>query len=253
MRRVVLLCLVSAVAVGCQQSPTAPRKTTPTVTIGSRTAQLVAEGDALVSRADWAGAAVKYQAALNDAPNDVGIRFALASALTHLDRRDEAIEHFKIVVSRGKPGSAEVRMAREWLASAAALDGSLPSTSASTSPAPSDAPPQMKPTITPTTGRVSGKIEYQNIDPRERRRLVQITLSGEDNANRDVKRTRADFKIGRGYEFNQLPPGTYSLVAEAGGTRMWEQRVTVEANKAAVLDLTDSNSVAPSNFSPPEG
>lgn len=251
MRRVVLLCLVSAVAVGCQQAPTASRKTTPAATVGSRTAQLVSEGDTLVARQDWAGAAVKYQAALNDAPNDIGIRFALASALTHLDRRGEAIEHFKIVVSRGKPGSAEVRMAREWLIAAAALDGSLPSARSST--VTSDKASEMAPTISPTTGRVSGKLEYQNINPHERRTLVQITLTGEDVANRDVKRARPDFRIGRSYEFNQLPPGTYSLVAEAGGTRMWEQRVTIEANKAAVVDLTDGNSVAPANFIPPEG
>jgi hypothetical protein len=251
-RSLVLVCLVGALAVGCQQSPTASRKTTPAVPLGSRTAQLVAEGDALASRENWAGAAVKYQAALNDARNDVGIRFALASTLTHLDRRDEAIEHFKVVVTRGKPGSAEVRMAREWLASAAALDGSVPSPeTAATEPA-TQAPPQMAPTMSATTGRVHGKLEYQSINPRERRTPVRITLSGEDVANRDVKKSRGDFKIGRNYEFNQLPPGTYTLLAEAGGTRMWEQRVTVEASKAIVVDLTDGNAVAPANFTPTE-
>jgi hypothetical protein len=250
-RRLVVLCLVGAVAVGCQQSPTGSRKTTPTVTVGSRTAQLVTEGDALAAREEWAGAAVKYQAALNDAPNDVGIRFALASALTHLDRRDEAIEHFKTVVIRGKPGSVEVRMAREWLAGAAALDGSLPATAPVETPAPTAAP-QLAPTLSASTGRVHGKLEFQNINPRDRRTQVRITLSGEDIANRDVKKSRGDFKIGRGYEFNQLPPGTYSLLAEAGGTRMWEQRVTIEANKATVADLTDANGVAPSNFTLPE-
>jgi hypothetical protein len=251
-RRVVVLCLVIAGTVGCQQAPTVPRKTTPAATIGTRTAQLVAEGDALAARDDWAGAAVKYQAALNDSPNDVSIRFALASALTHLDRRDEAIEHFKIVVSRGKPGSPEVRMARDWLAAAAALDGSLPAATSSAEAAP-DTANQMAPTMTPTTGRVSGKLEFQGIDPHERRTLVTITLTGEDIANRDIKRSRTDFKIGRGYEFNQLPPGNYSLVGEAGGTHMWEQRVVIEANKASVVDLTDGNSVAPSNFTPPQG
>jgi hypothetical protein len=250
-RRAPLLCLVLALAVGCQQAPTASRKA-PAVPLGSRTAQLVAEGDALVARQDWLGASVKYQAALNDAPSDTGIRFALASTLTHLDRRDEAIEQFRIVVSRGRPGSPEVRMAREWLASASALDGSLPAATAPETPAPETATVPA-PTVTPSTGRVAGKLEFQNINPRERRTVVSITLTGDDIANRDVKRTRHDFKIGRGYEFNQLPPGAYSLVAEAGGTRMWEQRVTVEPNKASVVDLTDSNSVAPTNFTPPEG
>ena len=254
MRYALALCLVAAVgAAGCQQAPTAPRKTTPIHTIGTRTSHLVSEGDALAAKEDWAGAALKYQAALNDAPNDTGIRFALASALTHLDRRDEAIDHFRMVVTRGRPGSPEVRMAREWLASAAALDGSLPSAAPAASDNAPTVAPQLAPTMNASTGRVLGKLEFQNINPRERRTLVQISVSGEDTANRDVKKMRADFKIGRGYEFNQLPPGTYSLLAEAGGTRMWEQRLTVEANKATVLDLTDNNAIAPPNFIPPEG
>jgi hypothetical protein len=106
--------------------------------------------------------------------------------------------------------------------------------------------------MTPTTGRVSGKLAYQNIDPRDRRILVAITLTGDDIANRDVKRRRGDFKIGRSYEFNNLTPGTYTLFAEASGIRIWEQRVTVEANQATVLDLTDTNSAAPANFTPSE-
>src|SRR2546429_9802195 len=86
--------------------------------VGSRTTKLVTEGDALAAQKDWAGAALKYQAALNDEPGEVKIRFALASALTHLDRRAEAVEHFKQVVRRGRPGSAEVRIAPDWLKSA---------------------------------------------------------------------------------------------------------------------------------------
>jgi hypothetical protein len=243
---------MTVIAGGCQQAPPAPRGTTQAVIlVGPRTAQLAAEGDALAGKQDWAGAALKYQAALNDAPGDVAIRFALASVLTHLDRRDEAIEHFNTVVRRGKPGSAEVRMARDWLMAASVRSDALASTQASPDPVSSSQPGAMAPTMSTATGRVSGKLAYQDIDPRERRILVAMTLTGEEAANRDVKRTRGDFKLGRAYEFNNLPPGAYSLSAEAGGTRMWEQRVTVEANKATVVDLTDANSVAPSNFTPP--
>ena len=113
--------------------------------------------------------------------------------------------------------------------------------------------PKLRTTMTPTTGRVTGKLQYQNIDPRDLRILVMITLTGEDNATRDVRRRRTDFKLGRGYEFNNLPPGTYSLLAETGGTRMWEQRLTIEANQATVVDLTDANTVAPPNFAPSAG
>jgi len=124
--------------------------------------------------------------------------------------------------------------------------------SASTNSASAATPAEPAPTTTPTTGRVSGKLAYQNIDPRDRRILVAITLTGDDIANRDVKRRRGDFRIGRGYEFNNLTPGTYTLFAEASGTRIWEQRVTVEANQATVVDLTDANSTAPANFTPAE-
>jgi hypothetical protein len=111
----------------------------------------------------------------------------------------------------------------------------------------------MAATMSKETGRVSGKLAYQNITPHDRRVLIALTLTGEDRATREIKRRRPDFKLGRGYEFNNLPPGAYSLVAEAGGVRMWEQRVSVEANKATVMDLTDENSVAPANFTPPSG
>jgi hypothetical protein len=141
-------------------------------------------------------------------------------------------------------------MARDWLIAASAPSDSVAATHAAPNAASSN-PGEMAPTMSGATGRVSGKLTYQNIDPRDRRTLVALTLSGEDIANRDVKRRRPDFKIGRGYEFNNLPPGAYSIYAEAAGVRMWEERVTVEANKATVMDLTDANSVAPPNFTPP--
>src|SRR5436305_7757273 len=128
----------------------------------------------------------------------------------------------------GKAGSRGSPIPRRWLQAADPADARAMS-SASSRSASAATPDQRTPTTTPTTGRVSGKLAYQNIDPRDRRILVAITLTGDDTANRDVRRRRGDFRIGRGYEFNNLPPGTYTLFAEASGTRMWEQRVTVEA------------------------
>jgi len=250
MRRLLGAALAAVIVGGCQQAPPT-RMATQSVVVGSRTTKLVTEGDALAAQKDWAGAALKYQAALNDEPSEVKTRFALASALTHLGRREEAVDHFNEVVRRGKPGSAEVRIARDWLIAASAADASAMS-SASTNSASAATPAEPAPTTTPTTGRVSGKLAYQNIDPRDRRILVAITLTGDDISNRDVRRRRGDFRIGRGYEFNNLLPGTYTLFAEASGTRIWEQRVTVEANQATVVDLTDANSTAPANFTPAE-
>src|SRR3989442_6268427 len=93
---------------------------TQTVVVGSRTTKLVTEGDALAAQKDWAGAALKYQAALNDEPGEVKIRFALASALTHLDRRAEAVEHFNEEVPLRKAGSAQGPIARDSLIDASA-------------------------------------------------------------------------------------------------------------------------------------
>src|SRR2546422_6939276 len=111
MRRLLAAGLVAVIVGGCQQAPPT-RMATQTVVVGSRTTKLVTEGDALAAQKDWAGAALKYQAALNDEPGEVKIRFALASALTHLDRRAEAVETFNQGVRRGKPGSGHGRLAR---------------------------------------------------------------------------------------------------------------------------------------------
>src|SRR2546426_1754278 len=168
MRRLLAAGLVAVIVGGCQQAPPT-RMATQTVVVGSRTTKLVTEGDALAAQKDWAGAALKYQAALNDEPGEVKIRFALASALTHLDRRAEAVEHFNEGVRRGRPGSAEVRIARDWLIAASAADA--PAMSSASTKSASTAAPAEPPTTTPTTGRVSGKLAYQNIDPRDRRIL----------------------------------------------------------------------------------
>jgi len=62
MRRLLAAGLVAVIVGGCQQAP-AKRMATQTVVVGSRTTQLMTEGDALAGQKDWAGAALKYQAA----------------------------------------------------------------------------------------------------------------------------------------------------------------------------------------------
>ena len=239
--------VVSAVAAlvllgGCQQSaPAPPGAATP---VGSLTTQLKAAGDALATKGDYEAAVVKYLAAVNQEPNDVALRFALAVALSHLDRRDEAIEHFKFVASRGVAWSAEVTVAREWLAKAGALDGSIP-------------PPRQEPsaqeatTPSPSKGRLIGKLRWGGVDPRDNLVRLTVTITGEDDANPDVTLRGTNFKLGWGYDFKNVPPGTYRVVGENSGTRMWEQKVTVAPGKDTVFDLTDGNSlVTPKDFTP---
>jgi len=229
---------------GCQQSaPPPPASVTP---IGSLTTQLKAAGDALAAKGDYEAAVVKYLTAVNQEPNNIALRFALAVALSHLDRRDEAAEHFKFVVSRGEAWSAEVAMAREWLDKAGALDGSIP-------------PPRLEPSQeaaapSPSKGRLIGKLRWGGIVPRDTLIRMTVTITGEDDANREVTLRGTNFKLGWGYDFKNVPPGTYRVVGENSGTLMWDQKVTVVPAKDTVFDLTDANSlVTPKDFTPSEG
>jgi len=233
-----ILFLVAALGLtlgACQ--PSSPALTS---SAGSLIARLSAEGDALMARGDYEGAAVKYQSALNEAPNEIAIRYALAVALSYTTRRDETIQQFRIVVSRGEPSSAEVRAAREWLAGANALED----TSTSALPGTVEAEDRVA-----KTGRVLGKIQWHDIDPHDRMVRITVRLTGEDVATRNVTVTRP-FKIGYPYEFRNIPPGSYRLVAEAGGTPMWDMKIDVGADNDTPLDLTEANSAVPKDFSP---
>ena len=117
MRLLVAAAFALVLAGGCQQpQPPAPAAGAPTK--GPLTAQLKAEGDALMARGDYERAVVKYLAAVNQEPKDVSLRFALGVALSNLDRREETIEQFRFVAINGAPGSNEVKLAREWLGGA---------------------------------------------------------------------------------------------------------------------------------------
>jgi hypothetical protein len=227
---------------GCQRAP-APAPAASAQIMGSLTERLRAEGDALMKQQRYEEAALKYQTALNEAPSDIPIRFALAVALSYLPRREETIEHFRIVVQRGAPGSMEVKAAREWLANAGLPDGGASTAAAareSATPAEASAP----------KGKVLGKLDWRKINPRDKLVRVNVSLTGEGVETRDVKLGRA-FMLGRGYEFRDLPPGAYRLVAEVAGTTMWDMKVEVPAEKPTTLDLTEGNSAVSGDFDPP--
>ncbi|PYM28384.1 MAG: hypothetical protein DMD78_00235 [Candidatus Rokuibacteriota bacterium] len=207
---------------------------------GSLAGQLTAEGDALMAQGDYERAAVKYQSVLNEAPNEIAIRYALAVALSYTTRRDETIHQFKIVVSRGAPSSAEVKAAREWLAGANVLE----ETSISVIPSIAQAEGGVG-----KAGRVVGRIQWHDIDPHERMARITVSLTGEDVATRNVTVTRP-FKIGYPYEFRNIPPGSYRLLAEVGGTPMWDMKIDVSADNDTALDLTEANSTVPKDFDP---
>jgi tetratricopeptide (TPR) repeat protein len=73
------------------------------------------EAAILAGRGDYEEAARLYSEALQAAPEDVSLWYALAVTLRHLRRSTEAAEAFEYVVRHGRPGSQEARLARVWL------------------------------------------------------------------------------------------------------------------------------------------
>jgi hypothetical protein len=190
-------------------------------------------------------AAVKYQAALNESPNDIPIRYALAVALSYLPRREETIEQFRIVLYRGEPSSFEVKAARDWLANAKELDGieTVGTGAAAATPTGTSGGAA-------NGGKVNGQIKWQDITPQKKMVRVNVNLIGEEGETRDVRLGR-EFKIGRVYEFRDVPPGNYRLVADVSGTPMWDMKVVVQPQKENTFDLTDSNATVAKDFNPP--
>lgn len=102
---------------------------------------------------------------------------------------------------------------------------------------------------------VSGPLEWPDGSSRERLIKVRVTLTGEDDAMRSVNLSRP-FRQGEAYEFHDLAPGKYRLVAKAEDgaptLELWDQYVTVEAGKVTQLPLLATKSkVKPDQFPGP--
>src|SRR2546429_6362096 len=172
MRTLVIVAVVAALLLGCQQS----RPTNPLAPpMGPAVRTLKEEGDQLARSHDWGGAATKYQTALNRESSNLELRLALGITLSHLDRREETIEQFRWVVNHSQPGTPEFVMARTWLVEAGEVDGGL--RTASASPV-TDAASASKET-TPKGG-VRGMTSWPGVAPRERLGPVGHPLFGGD-------------------------------------------------------------------------
>jgi len=237
-----LLLVAIALLLGCQQSP-APGPPKPPV--GSLTLQLKQEGDSLAARGEYEAAAVKYQAAVNQEPEDVSLRFALGTALSHLGRRQETIEQFRWVVARGDPQSPEFRAALQWLVSAGEMAERVASSPAR-SPASSAGAPSG------SAGKVKGRTGWEAVDPKEAEaRTVLVYLLGDEASNRGTE-FHTYSKLGQPFEIDKVAPGTYRLIAQVSGEPVWDQTVTVGPGEEVVLDLTRPNSLIPSGALPGE-
>src|SRR5213593_1656562 len=82
MRTLVIVAVVAALVLGCQQS----RPTNPLAPpMGPAVRTLKEEGDQLARSHDWAGAATRYQTALNRESSNLELRLAFGSMLSHVD------------------------------------------------------------------------------------------------------------------------------------------------------------------------
>lgn len=232
--------------VGCQQAP-APQRPAAAPQV-SPAAVVRGEADQLMERGEYAKAAGKYQEAVALEPDDMSLRFALGTAYSHIGKRAEAAEQFQWVVKRGDTTQDYYRAARQWLASAGMLSDGRTASAGTDGAAESQAQQRTK-------GKVGGALEWPGVNSRERLIKVRVTLTGDDDATKAVNLSRP-FRLGERYEFSDLAPGKYRLVAKAEdgapSMELWDQHVTVEAGQATQLPLSAANSkVSPEQFPGP--
>lgn len=218
---------VAIFVVGCNRAPH-PVAARPSVPQSFE--ELSADAAARLAARDWEGALRAYQAALPAQPDSLDVRYGLAIALSQLDRADEAVQAFTWIVEHGAPDGEPVRVARQWLASAA-----RPSTDEPTSGrAAADGR---------LAGAVRGQTDWPNLTPGTVATL-QILLEGDDGGTRD-RRYWAKVRLNKPYEIADVVPGRYRLRAQVGPVRLWDTRVMVERGRVAIVDLTRATAVAP--------
>jgi hypothetical protein len=227
-----LLALISG---ACQrESPRAPEaKPAPTAA-----AAFVAEGDAFLARGDHAAAAAKFEQAVALAPRNIAARYGLGTALSHLDRTDEAVVQFQWVVRLGGSRSPLAATAREWLTRRRAM---------------------------PTPGQ--SRVEYTPPDQREpgrvRSRLSWSGILGGGDTPVELELRRSNFphaplpyeataRVPGPYEFPRVAPGHYRLTAWTKNPRveLWREFVVVQPGEDIDVNLTAGNAVAPPDALP---
>ena len=233
------LLAAAALAGGCGDSGTAkpPVATAPGA---APTGDARAEAAALASRGDYAAAEQKYREALQQQPDDFDLHYALASVLSQLDKRAEAMEEFRWVVANGRSGRAEVDLARRWLAEAEAAPPATPSTAATRAAQ----PPPIKGEAG-ATGTITGKVSWPGL-PAGKEFTIRVIVESEGVRGRKIVRS----SLNGNYAVDELPAGNYKLMAAAGTVQMWKNLpVTVTAGQDTVLDLNPANAaITPSEF-----
>jgi tetratricopeptide (TPR) repeat protein len=232
-RTALALAVLAASLSGCQQSPppSTPRASTPEA---KTVASLKARGDELSQRGQYDGALAVYEEALRQEPNDVALRYAVATTLASLNRRAEATEAFRWVAVNGLPNSELVDRAETWLRAAGAITTATE-------------PVADKPVDRPVTEtRLRGHITWANVDPARPAPRVHLRLEGADPSNKELVYNTTGTLNGD-YDFTSVQPGAYRLTAQSPliAVRLWEMNVTVSDGGPTVLDLSEASSLSP--------
>jgi hypothetical protein len=227
-RRAAVLALLVLAAAGCDGR--APALTAPAAPASTENPR--EEAPLLASRGDYVGAETKYRAALAAEPDDVPLHFGRGSVLTQLDRRDEAIEEFRWVVTHGRPGRPEVDGARAWLAQAG-IGAPAPATVAAAAADPQSA------------GQLVGSLTWPDV-PAAKNFGIRVVVERADGGERKTVRS----KLNGTYAIDGLADGAYKVTGLAGPVRVWSDLpVTVAAGRPTTFDLTPANaSVSPAEF-----
>ena len=196
------------------------------------------EAGVLAARGDYAAAERKYREALERQPDDFDLHYALACVLTQLDRRADAIEEFRWVVTNGRSGRPEVDSARRWLGGTKTTMPAASTINATKSPSP---PPFRG--ESGAAGTVSGKLTWAGV-PDDKSLAIRLIVEG--SGGRKIVRS----KLNASYTVKDLPAGIYKLTAAFGTLPIWKDlSVTVIAGEQTNLDLTPANAaVSPANF-----
>jgi hypothetical protein len=245
MVRVVLVALAVLLA-ACQQSPIESKA--PSTGSVSLAEQFRGEGDAFMAKGNHAGAVEKYRNAVHLEPGNLHVRFALGTAYSFLEKRPEAIAQFRWVIDNGPVESAEYQDARRWLVRVGAwvepATGSRPEV-ASADPAAKAAAESLKKGEGGGTGSLTGSTQWPGLSPAQQPARVNLVLVGDDDATQSVKR-RSSVALGESYEFKDVPAGQYRLYGVVGEeTKLWEEKVAVQAGKPTELALTKAGSRVP--------
>ncbi len=193
-----------------------------------------------MDRRDYGAAVRLLREALARRSADVETHYRLGVSTSHLDQVEEAAREFEWVVAHGVPGTPEIQLAREWLASRMTAASAAPRVA----PTPDEASAQ-RPELASLAGRAIG--------PEQPWSRLQLFLKGlPDGAVKDEYHLLRTDQPGN-FRFSNVVPGDYMLTNAIAGPARWRLKIRLEQGQRQVLDLSASNETAVRDDFPERG